>query len=568
MDRYAGEPIDLTGGSSRGPSPMARACVTALAALVLSCVIAAAAPAASVHAGSGATAAAIPPRVPCQALAGVDLSRLDAIAALATTVVRDGHEFCQVDGYISPQEQFQMLLPTQTWGGTYLQEGCAAFCGSVNLNLRDPAGVSQSQLPWAPLANGEVAVATGNQGHFGLHFGDALWGKEDPVLRVVWGYTSEHSLARAAKALIRAYYGRRPSHSYFDGVSDGGRKGLIFAQRYPNQFDGILAGAPSVTWSVLVGQYVAWQGRANMDADGQAILTPEKLRMLHQVVLDRCGDGIVIRDPRACTFDPASIRCPSGDQADCLTAAQVRAARRLYRGPTYKGVNLFNGGQPYGSELGWVLASQCLLAINYVKYMAFWRNPADDYTCADIPFTPAMHRRLQRLGRLYNAGDPDLRAFRASGGKIIMYHGWADEGISPISTVDYYRHVVRRMGGYARSQRFSRLYMVPGLYHGPGGRPVGGNVTGVPLMEHLARWVEGGGAPGEVSFPVTTPTGAPLPTVTARPFNPLARAPRNEGLNSNYRYIGRRSAYKSDNELWCTRRGPSIACSGKRPKGS
>ena len=131
-----------------------------------------------------------------------------------------------------------------------------------------------------------------------------------------------------------------------------------------------------------------------------------------------------------------------------------------------------------------------------------------------------------------------------------------------------YRAVVKRMGGYAQSQSFSRLYMVPGLYHGPGGIPRGGRVTGVGLIEQLSRWVEDGQAPGTVEFPVKAPTGAPLPSVTASPFNPLLPPPRNDGLNSNYRYIGRKSVYRPGAELWCTQRGLKLVCKHRRPAGS
>jgi Tannase and feruloyl esterase len=171
---------------------------------------------------------------------------------------------------------------------------------------------------------------------------------------------------------------------------------------------------------------------------------------------DRYG---VIRDPRACTFDPASIECPSGtDNASCLTAAQVGVVRRFYRGPTdTQGRNLFDGGEPYGSELAWVvwavmpagdpnapadtIAAQ--LGLNYLKYAAFWHNPPDAYGLGDVRFTVEMHRRLQELGGIYNANDPDLRAFRAHGGKIIIYHGWADQAIPPFSTVDLWVPKIR-----------------------------------------------------------------------------------------------------------------------------
>jgi Tannase and feruloyl esterase len=185
------------------------------------------------------------PVVSCASLASVDLSRLDTRIGTATEVTRNGHAFCDVKGYISPQIQFEQLLPTTTWRGDYLQQGCGGFCGHVDVSLDDPSRTSGYQAPFPPLADGELVVAADDQGHESPTNADALWAKYDPQLRVVFGYSSEHSLALTAKALIRAFYGRDPAHSYFDGVSDGGHEALDLAQRYPTDFDGILAGAPA-----------------------------------------------------------------------------------------------------------------------------------------------------------------------------------------------------------------------------------------------------------------------------------------------------------------------------------
>jgi hypothetical protein len=524
------------------------------------------------------------PVVSCASLASVDLSRLDTRIGTATEVTRNGHAFCDVKGYISPQIQFEQLLPTTTWRGDYLQQGCGGFCGHVDVSLDDPSRTSGYQAPFPPLADGELVVAADDQGHESPTNADALWAKYDPQLRVVFGYSSEHSLALTAKALIRAFYGRDPAHSYFDGVSDGGHEALDLAQRYPTDFDGILAGAPAHNWAPLLGLFQPWLVRANTDGAGHQILGAEKLPALHAAVMAACTDRYgVIRDPRACTFDPASIECPSGtDNASCLTAAQVGVVRRFYRGPTdTQGHNLFDGGEPYGSELAWAvwavmpagdpnapgdtIAAQ--LGLNYLKYAAFWHNPPDTYGLGDVRFTVEMHRRLQELGGIYNANDPDLRAFRAHGGKIIIYHGWADQAIPPFSTVDYYRAVALYMGGYAAIQSFSRLYMIPGLYHCPCGQPGNGDpATVVELMRPLVDWVEHGQAPGAIDLPVTSQsTGTHLSTLTVAPFDPLAAPPRNNGLNSNYRYVGETSAYQPGNELWCIQRGTELVCSHKRP---
>jgi hypothetical protein len=203
------------------------------------------------------------------------------------------------------------------------------------------------------------------------------------------------------------------------------------------------------------------------------------------------------------------------------------------------------------------------LGINYLNDMAFWSNPATDYTLASVPFTAEMHQQLEQVGGIYNATSPDLEAFRAHGGKIIIYHSWADQAIPPFATIDYYRAVANQMGGFQAIQSFSRLYMIPGLYHCPCGQPVDGDpATTVQLMPQLADWVEHGQAPGDIVLPITAQsTGERLPEMRVAPFDPLKPAPQNNGLNSNYDYIGATSDYQKRNQLWCTWDGPRLTCS-------
>jgi hypothetical protein len=212
--------------------------------------------------------------------------------------------------------------------------------------------------------------------------------------------------------------------------------------------------------------------------------------------------------------------------------------RALYRGPTYRGRQLYDGGQPYGSELawdGWVTqpaddlgwpadTSAYGLSFGYHKHLAYWRNPPASFSLRDLRFTPALYRRLRPLAGLYDSTDPKLRAFRAHGGKIILYHGWADQGLPPWATTNYYAAVARRMGGYQAIQSFSRLYMIPGLYHCPspcGHVPTGDPAINVDLIDELIRWVEQGPPPQQVSFPVSEQTtGTPLTSLAVRPLQP------------------------------------------------
>jgi hypothetical protein len=533
--------------------------------------------------GSAAVAAQIAPVRSCAALASLDLSQVATSVASAGEVTRGGHQYCSVTGYISPQTRFEVLLPVSTWQGDYLQQGCGGFCGFVNLSLSDPSRTSGYQAPFPALSNGELVVAADDQGHETATNADTLWARNDPQLRVVFGYSSEHSMAMTAKALIHAYYGRDAEHRFFDGVSDGGHEALDLAQRFPSDFDGIVAGAPANNWSPLIGLFQPWLARVNLDAEDHQILTAEKLPALHDAVMKACADASgVIRDPRACTFRPQSIRCPAGtDTASCLTPQQVRVVRDFYRGPTNgQGRNLFDGGMPYGSELAWQRwavqpaadtaapgdTSAAALGLNYLRNAAFWHNPPVTMGLRDVRFTAAEHRRLQRVGDIYDATNPDLRPFAARGGKLLIYHGWSDQAIPPFEIVNYYREVVRWSGGFTPSQTFSRLYMVPGLYHCPCGQPVDGDpATVVDMMTPLAHWVRDGVPPGTLTLPVTAQsTGTHLRTLSVAPFNPTTPAPSNRGLNSNYRYIGYDTTYRPGAALWCQQDGPTLRCT-RRP---
>jgi Tannase and feruloyl esterase len=530
-----------------------------------------------------AEASAILPVISCDALVKSDFTALDARITATATVARNGHPFCDVKGYISPVTQFEALLPAETWRGDYLQQGCGGLCGKADVSLDDPSRTSGYQAPYTPLQNGEMVVAADDQGHEAPSNADALWARHDLRLRAVFGYSSEHQLARAMKAVIRAFYGRKPAFAYFSGVSDGGHEALVLAQRYPADFDGIIAGAPANNWAPLAGLVAPWVAAANQDNQGKQILTAEKLPALHAAVMAACANpNGVIDDPRACAFDPASMRCPAGtDQPTCLTDAQIGVVRDEYRGPSDKdGRGLFDGGEPYGSELAWanwlVMPAAdaaapadtyaAVIGLAYLNELAFWPNHAGKYSLSAVPFTTEMRQRLEQLGGIYNATDPNLSAFAANGGKIIIYHSWADQAIPPFASINYYRAVVGQAGGLPAAQSFSRLYMIPGLYHCPCGQPVDGDpATTVQFMPQLVAWVERGEAPGSITLPVTAQTtGAHLTSLTIDPFDPMKAAPDNDGLNSNYRSVGETSDYRPGNQLWCSEGSPAGLCLSRR----
>jgi feruloyl esterase len=265
------------------------------------------------------------------------------------------------------------------------------------------------------------------------------------------------------------------------------------------------------------------------------------------------------------------------DNNSCLTPAQVTVVRDIYLGPNDgHGHWLYPGGEPYGSELAWTPefidpaadarwpldTPGYQVGISYLRYAAYWHNPPASFKLKDVRFTRAAYRRLLPLADLYDATDPDLAAFAHDGGKLILYQGWADQEIPPFGTIGYYKAVVNRAGGFAASQRFSRMYLVPNQYHClSNGSPM---VRGNNLLGSLISWVEHGIAPGTASFPLAHPTRK-LRAIVVHPFNPQLPPPGGaRGLNTRARWIGR---FQSGTELWCRTVGKDLVCRHHPPGG-
>lgn len=522
--------------------------VSVLAAIVLPTVLAAAGGGGPAMASSGV----IKPVISCSALVGAvpgAAGTVTSAAVVSVPLAGKQVRFCDARGVITPETHFEVLLPTATWHGQYVQEGCSTLCGSVQLYDYPDAGILCGAVD-----NGELVLAADDEGHTGGP-ADGLWAKNSLALRIVFGLTSEHSLARMAGTLIKAYYGRPASYRYYDGCSTGGREALMLAQRYPADFNGIIAGAPAMNMAPLAAFFASWVVRSNTAPDGHQIVTAENIPALHAAVLRACGNSHgIITDPRRCGFDPDSIRCSGATRSgSCLTPAQVSAVREFYRGPLdQRGRSLYNGGEPYGSELGWVGqfvepasdqaapgdSPEATLALNYLKYMAFLPNLPADFSLADLRFSDREFSAVNWLGNaIYNANNPDLHAFESLGGKLILYHGWADQTIPPWSTLDYYAAVERAVGGFRPSQAFSRLYMIPGAYHclfAPDG-----DVNIADFLTPLMAWVQDGTAPGTVPADTITPAGTVTQTLTVAPYDATAPVTVAKGsLNGHYRYIG------------------------------
>jgi hypothetical protein len=479
--------------------------------------------------------AVVTPTKDCAALVGQDLSGVPgtpAVIGSATVVTTpQGWEACDVRGTVAPQIQFQALLPTKTWRQRYLQTGCGGFCGTLEIEAQAANGC-------VPLTRGDFVMASSNEGHVGAGGFDGVFGT-DPQLRVDYGYRSDHALSVVVKRLISIFYGQGPRYSYFDGCSQGGHQGLTEAQRYPNDFDGIVSGAPASIFTALNVWYQGWNALANTDDKGAPILTAAKLPALHKAVLDNCDakDGLAdgqIDDPRACTFNPASMRCSGADSPACLTAAQVEAVRKLYAGPRDdRGRRMYPGGQAMGSEGAWVpwivpakpgdtIIDQNV-ALNTVKYLAF-KSPRPTMTLDDLEFDAQTFRTTAEQAGIFDATDPDLSAFRARGGKLLVWHGWADPAISPYGTVAYYHAITERMGGRAATSTFARLFMLPGVNHCGGGQAPNTIDALTPVLD----WVERGVAPDRLVASETA-NGSVART---RPIFPYPLVARYDGSGS------------------------------------
>jgi feruloyl esterase len=406
--------------------------------------------------------------------------------------------YCDVQGYVDPQVKFEARLPLSNWTQRYVQTGCGGLCGMLGIRLGNDDGC-------VPAQNGEVALASTDMGHSGGM--DGRFGEKDYQLRIDFAYRGVHVTALAAKALIEKYYGQQARYSYFAGCSDGGREALMEAQRYPQEFNGITAGAPAMNFTTQNTFYHGWNARVNTAADGKPILTADKLPILHKAALAQCdaADGLqdgLISNPVTCHFDPVVTQCkPEQDAASCLTAAQVKAAREIYAGAHDSEGNKFvlSGPLP-GSELAWEgvyvprqggdRTMSAMIATGTLKYLAYEDNPPASYTLGDLKFDRASFAETTRLHSLYDATNPDLSAFSSAGGKLILWHGLADPHISPLNTIAYYTAMEQLLGKPA-VEWFARLYFFPGGYHCGGGE----GPFNVDLLSPIMAWVENGSAP-------------------------------------------------------------------------
>ena len=408
-------------------------------------------------------------------------------------------QYCDVTGYVAPQNKFELKLPlANDWNQNFFFYACGAFCGTV---FGDACNLG--------LARG-YASATGNGGHESAWGFDGAWAANAPELQEDFGWRSNHVVALAAKAIAARYYGKPIKHSYMAGGSKGGQAVLMEAQRFPQDFDGLMASAPVYDYTGRNTYAAAWFAQAFSDGHGGSLLNAAAAQAVHKSVLEHCDaqDGVeegIVTEPLSCKWQPEMIACAAEkDGPDCLNAKQVAAVKRLMTPVTNsRGQVLY--AYPYipGTETMWAgwnyfgaprpgitpRLANLELPAQYGKYLLDEKiRESEDALTFNFDRDPADFARARRI---YDATSFDLREFKARGGKLLVWHGWADGAIMATSSIGYYDGVIKFMGGRRQTEDFFRLFLVPGVHHSGGGP----GFTEFDSMSALESWVEKGQAP-------------------------------------------------------------------------
>lgn len=466
-------------------------------------------------AGSGPALAPLT-RTQCEALAHADLSQVEDAPGkvLTARLVAGGGtlpDYCEVLGYVWHDVRFRVRLPLAGWNGKLVVFGTGGQAGDFMPD--DPASPVSSS--GSALRQG-FATATHDGGHVS-GMTDAQWAYQNESALLDYGFRAPHVAGLIARAVVRAFYGQPPRLAYFSGCSNGGREALQMAQRYPYDYDGIVAGAPSMRWSALFANLYWFSNRLY---GPNAVLDASALRLLHRRVLDQCdqldgkADGI-IDDPRKCRVDLAALTCRPGLTRDCLSSAQATAAREIYQGAhDPMGRAIASSSALPGSELTWGdFAGIESYPPSVFRYQSFMPAAGPGF----IPDEAHLADYVRRSGgsdAILSATNPDLRRFRDNGGKLLSFMGWADAIGGVRETIDYHAAVERVMGGSKPTGDFYRLFMVPGMNHCSGGA----GAFQIDWLAALDAWVDGHKPPDAISGYHPDADGKPLFVRTVSPL--------------------------------------------------
>lgn len=408
-------------------------------------------------------------------------------AVRANEGFKDLRAFCRVAATLRPTSdsdiKIEVWMPASGWNGKIQAVGNGGWAGTISY----PAMSQALGLGYA--------TASTDTGHIGATGSFAIG---HPEKLIDFGYRAVHEMTVKAKAIVANFYGTAPRLSYWNGCSTGGRQGLKEAQRFPNDYDGIIAGAPANPRTHL-SAWELWVAQATLK-DPASYIPPSKYPAIHKAVMDACDaiDGLkdgLIDDPTRCHFDPKALECEAGDGPACLTAPQVEAARKILSAPKNPrtGKEIFPPLEP-GTELGWkVLAGgpqPFSPALDQFRYVVF-QDPNWDWRT--LNFDADVTRADDIDNGTINAIDPNIKAFLAHG-KLLVYHGWSDPNVAPLASVNYYMSVLDALGGAENTSESYRLFMVPGMGHCGGGE--GPNVF--DKVSVIEQWVENGKAPDQI----------------------------------------------------------------------
>jgi feruloyl esterase len=472
-----------------------------------------------------------------------ELAAVRAKAPAATTITKvtvveaDGTRprHCLVDGHAASTGNtvnFRVALP-DAWNGKFLFLGVGGLGGTI-ANL-DP-GLAR-----------RYATASTDTGHQASEPGWA----SNRAKEIDYGHRGTHVTTVAAKAVTAGFYGSTPKFAYFQGCSNGGRQALMEVQRYPEDFDGVIAGDPATGTPMQVGRAIVYQ---KMLASPDNYLTPQAIERLSRATVAACdkGDGLedgLVSDPRACRFDPASLACREGSApGSCLTSGQLEVVKLIYAGTKLENGEVYSHGFPPGHEGGesgwrqWVSGAEApvrsvdgslayagktlpagysFMDFNF-KFLSLDKDDAGfDWRAfdadRDIP-------RMKTMTGILSPANPDLRPFLKHGGKLIVYHGWADPGISAYGTLAYHDAVLKAVGGEVIADRFLRTYFVPGMHHCSGGP----GPNRFDMLTALEQWVENGLTPERI----VASRIVDGKTVRTRPLCPHPQVARYRGSGS------------------------------------
>lgn len=399
-------------------------------------------------------------------------------------------DFCRVSAELRAAPgslvKVQVWLPYE-WNGKMYAAGGGGFNGGL---------FAASLAMYEASTKGYASVVT-DVGHEMSESAEFARNREQFI---DYGYRGNHVTAVFTKDLIKAYYGKPATRAYFVGGSNGGREALMEARRFPEDYDGIVAGMPANSFTKLVGVSFLWNHQAVQSAPNIGT----KLGLVYGAVMAKCDalDGVedrVLENPLQCQFDPSALQCKGNDAADCLTSNEVAALRKIYGGPRLKdGTEVFPGQSVGGEGIAtnwdtWIVGEKSIQAgmgEEFLRWMVYgdakWDKSQFDLD-RDYPLA------MERAPPVLDSDDPDLSGFLARGGKLIIHHGWADAAIPPASTLIYYDALRSKLG--ASADQHVRLFMVPGMLHGSGG---GHAPTSYDMLSELDRWVEGGTPPERV----------------------------------------------------------------------